>query len=128
MPSRTTSSWEPECSVPQTWFFFGLWLGCNISFLVFLGIIPFNPSGIADTDASAMVLRNGEGWEWHEISPGSPTTALPACVSSALQKKLQCEVLGGVLGLKAQAGAGLPAAELHPGESFSHGIHAAGAL
>lgn len=79
-----------------------------------------------------MVLQNGEGWEWHEISPGSPTAALAACVGAApraaLQKKLQCEVLGGVLGLKAQAGAGLPAAELHPGESFSHGIHAAGAL
>lgn len=58
---RTISSWEPECSVPQTWFFLALWLRCNTSFLIFLGIIPFNPSGVASAvDARAAVLEKGK--------------------------------------------------------------------
>lgn len=63
------SRWEPERAVPRTSFFF--WPGCTISFLIFLGIVPSNPSDTANTvDANAIVLWKGKAWRGVKLVQG----------------------------------------------------------
>lgn len=94
-----TSRWEPERAVPRTSFFF--WPGCTISFLIFLGIVPSNPSDTANTvDANAIVSWKGKARRGMKLVQGQLRSAGGACVEATrgvdLQKEPPCRRLKAV--------------------------------